>query len=115
MRKKVIGGRRAPPDQHYQSLTSRRCVDQATKQVGSVEAAFPEDPNRIEMPAEELVVVTHLSHSVHPRIRRQAHGGLQLTVAAEQTKARADQLLKVTLGLIGLSIVLIVISRLRQR
>ena len=39
----------------------------------------------------------------------------EIAIAAEQTKARADQLLKVTLGLIGLSIVLIVVSRLRQR
>jgi len=34
-----------------------------------------------------------------------------IAAAAEQTKERADRVLKATLGLIGLSIVLIVLSR----
>jgi len=37
----------------------------------------------------------------------------EIALVADQTKARANQLLKVTLGLIGLSIVLIVVSRRR--
>ena len=37
----------------------------------------------------------------------------EIATVAEHTKARANQLLKVTLGLIGLSIVLIVVSRKR--
>jgi hypothetical protein len=39
----------------------------------------------------------------------------QIAIAAEETKAKADQILKVTLGLIGLSILLLVISRRRPR
>ena len=39
----------------------------------------------------------------------------EIALAAEQTKERANQLLKVTLGLIGLSIVLVVVSRRRPR
>lgn len=39
----------------------------------------------------------------------------QIALAAEETKAKADQILKVTLGLIGLSILLLVISRRRPR
>ena len=38
-----------------------------------------------------------------------------VAVAAEQAEERANHLLKVTLGLIGLSIVLIVVSRRRPR
>lgn len=37
----------------------------------------------------------------------------QIAVAADQTKAKAEQLLKVTLGLIGLSVLLIFASRRR--
>ena len=47
------------------------------------------------------------------------HSGLQkaeqIAIAAEETKAKADEILKVTLGLIGLSILLLVISRRRPR
>jgi hypothetical protein len=39
----------------------------------------------------------------------------QIALAAEETKAKADQILKVTLGLIGLSILLLVISRRQPR
>ena len=39
----------------------------------------------------------------------------QIAIAAEETKAKADDILKVTLGLIGLSILLLVISRRRPR
>jgi hypothetical protein len=39
----------------------------------------------------------------------------QIAIAAEETKAKADEILKVTLGLIGLSIMLLVISRRRPR
>jgi hypothetical protein len=39
----------------------------------------------------------------------------EIALGAEQAKARANQLLRVTLGLIGLSIVLIVFSRRRPR
>jgi hypothetical protein len=39
----------------------------------------------------------------------------QIAIAAEETKAKADEILKVTLGLIGLSILLLVISRRRPR
>jgi hypothetical protein len=39
----------------------------------------------------------------------------QIALAAEETKAKADEILKVTLGLIGLSILLLVISRRRPR
>jgi hypothetical protein len=39
----------------------------------------------------------------------------EIALATEQIKERANQLLKVTLGLIGLSIVLIVVSRRRPR
>jgi hypothetical protein len=39
----------------------------------------------------------------------------EIALAAEQIKERANQLLKVTLGLVGLSIVLIVVSRRRPR
>lgn len=38
-----------------------------------------------------------------------------IAIAADQTKARANQLLKVTVGLIGISILLIVVSRRRPR
>ena len=38
----------------------------------------------------------------------------QLAVAAEQTSAKADHLVKLTLGLIGLSILLIVVTRHRR-
>jgi hypothetical protein len=37
----------------------------------------------------------------------------QLATAAEETKAKADQMFKAALGLIGLSILLLVISRRR--
>jgi hypothetical protein len=37
----------------------------------------------------------------------------QVAVAAEESRAKAEQLVKVTLGLIGLSILLLVISRRR--
>jgi hypothetical protein len=39
----------------------------------------------------------------------------QIATAAEETKAKADQMLKAALGLIGLSILLLVISRRRPR
>jgi len=39
----------------------------------------------------------------------------EIALAADQTKQRANQLFKVTLGLIGLSIVLIVVSQRRPR
>lgn len=38
-----------------------------------------------------------------------------IAITADQTKARANQLLKVTVGLIGISILLIVVSRRRPR
>lgn len=39
----------------------------------------------------------------------------QVAIAAEETKAKAEQLIKVTIGLIGLSVLLILISRRRPR
>jgi hypothetical protein len=39
----------------------------------------------------------------------------QIATAAEETKAKADRILKAALGLIGLSILLLVISRRRPR
>jgi hypothetical protein len=39
----------------------------------------------------------------------------QVATAAAETKAKADQLLKVALGLVGLSILLLVISRRHPR
>jgi hypothetical protein len=39
----------------------------------------------------------------------------RLAIAAKETKAKADQMLKAALGLIGLSILLLVISRRRSR
>lgn len=39
----------------------------------------------------------------------------RIAVAAEDAKRRADQLLKVTLGLVGLSILLIILSRRKPR
>jgi hypothetical protein len=39
----------------------------------------------------------------------------QIATAAEETKAKAHQILKAALGLIGLSILLLVISRRRPR
>ena len=39
----------------------------------------------------------------------------QLAIAAEETKAKADRILKAALGLIGLSVLLLVMSRRRPR
>ena len=39
----------------------------------------------------------------------------QIATAAEETKAKADRILQAALGLIGLSILLLVISRRRPR